>query len=144
MFAMPSLLSRRFVISMNLYSPEIGRIVTLKTVVLYQCVPELNMNENQSGFDQLHPVSVPEPTEKTTRIFNTYSETLQTGQKLNHNLVVGEKRRVCQFCKHSGRRFKCGETRKSAYKCTVCNVFLCKKECFRKYHEMIMCEVLPL
>lgn len=34
MFAMPSLLSRRLVISMNLYSPEIGRIVTLKTVVL--------------------------------------------------------------------------------------------------------------
>lgn len=95
------------------------------------------MNENQSGFDHLHPVSVPEPTEKTTRVFNTFSETLQNGQKLNHNLVVDEKRRVCQFCKHSGRRFKCGETRKSAYKCTVCNVFLCKKECFRKYHEMI-------
>nr|XP_022330447.1 uncharacterized protein LOC111128076 isoform X14 [Crassostrea virginica] len=74
---------------------------------------------------------------KPNQKWTCFSEILQNGQTLTHNLVDGDKRRVCQFCKHSGQRFKCGETRKSAYKCNVCNVSLCKKECFMKYHEML-------
>lgn len=99
--------------------------------------------------DQLHSVNVfvPETSVgtaarwKPNRVWDYVPEMLQDGHTINHNLVEGDKRRVCQFCKHSGQRFRCGETRKSFYKCSVCNVFLCKKECFRKYHEMTISEI---
>lgn len=63
----------------------------------------------------------------------------QNGCKVVHEMTVnsGGRAKVCVHCKAADTRYPSGETLKSKYMCTICEVSLCKsrkRKCFDKYH----------
>lgn len=68
----------------------------------------------------------------------TFIET-NNGCSIVHNMTVicGGRAKVCVQCKASDVRYPSGETLKSKYMCSICEVSLCKsykRRCFEKYH----------
>lgn len=66
------------------------------------------------------------------------------GCSIVHKIIVnsGGRAKVCVQCKSSDVRYPSGETLKSKYMCSICEVSLCKsykRRSFEKYHSVKCC-----
>ena len=64
-------------------------------------------------------------------------------EKILHKLVPNSYtehiKRSCILCKMRGEKFASGQLRKTYYRCSTCNVYLCRpqtKPCFVDFHRM--------
>lgn len=79
-----------------------------------------------------------EPVKRTT--IASVVQALPDDASKYHNLVSGNMKRICSFCKETGARFACGKVRSSSYRCEGCQLAFCRvtvSDCFYQWHKRL-------
>ena len=75
---------------------------------------------------------------KNSSRVSTEPPVLEESTLPGHVLIHADKRRLCVNCVKLGRKTAKGHGKRTAYKCRICKVNLCKDGCLVEYHTKLM------